>query len=47
MPIQKGDVPETLADVSLLKDLTGYLPKTDFKDGIAIFIEWYREYYNI
>ena len=47
MPIQKGDVPETWADVSLVKELTGYTPNTDFREGIEHFIKWYREYYNV
>ena len=46
MPMQKGDVSATWADTSLLQNLTGYKPQTDFKDGIANFIEWYKEYYN-
>ena len=47
MPMQKGDVSATWADASLLQNLTGYSPKSNFKDGIALFIKWYREYYNI
>lgn len=46
MPIQKGDVPATWADTSLLKKLTDFSPKTNFKDGIDQFIKWYRNYYN-
>ena len=47
LPIQKGDVQATWADASLLKDLTGYKPKTNYVDGISKFIHWYREYYKI
>ena len=47
MSMQKGDVSATWADASLLKHLTGYIPKTNFKDGIERFVRWYREYYNI
>ena len=47
LPMQKGDVPATWADASLLKQLTNYSPKTNFKDGISHFISWYREYYKI
>lgn len=46
MPMQKGDVPATWADASLLQALTGYRPSTDFRDGIARFVAWFREYYN-
>ena len=47
MPMQKGDVPATWADASLLKNLTGFCPQTNFRDGIVHFIEWYRKYYKI
>lgn len=47
MPMQMGDVPETWADTSLLKNLTDYSPQTNFKDGIENFIKWYRGYYNV
>ena len=46
MEMQKGDVPATWADASLLQALTGYRPKTDVRDGIARFVEWYRDYYG-
>ena len=44
MPMQAGDVPATWADATLLQNLTGYRPQTDFKDGIREFVEWYRAY---
>ena len=46
MPLQKGDVKETLSDISLLKSITGYTPKTNFKKGIKEFLNWYLEYFN-
>jgi len=46
MPMQKGDVKMTLSDTTLLKKLTGYNPKTNYKTGIKKFLEWYLEYYN-
>ncbi len=46
MPIQMGDVPATWANADLLQRLTGYRPRTDFRDGIAHFVEWYRSYYD-
>jgi UDP-glucuronate 4-epimerase len=46
MEMQKGDVPATWADATLLKRLTGYTPETDVRDGIARFVEWYRDYYR-
>ena len=47
LPMQKGDVPATWANAGLLQNLTGYRPQTHFRDGIAKFVEWYRDYYNV
>ncbi|WP_374525911.1 GDP-mannose 4,6-dehydratase [Sphingopyxis sp.] len=44
MPMQMGDVTATWADCSLLNRLTGYRPDTRFEDGVARFVEWFREY---
>ena len=46
MPMQMGDVPATWADSDLLQRLTGYRPQTDFKDGVAQFVKWFREYHG-
>lgn len=46
MPIQPGDVPATWADASLLQRLTGYMPATDIRVGLAAFAQWYRSYYT-
>ena len=46
MPLQKGDVKQTLSNTSLLKKITNYNPKTNFKTGIRNFLDWYLEYYN-
>lgn len=47
MPMQKGDVPATWADASLLERLTGYRPETDVQAGIRQFVAWYRDYYQV
>ena len=44
MPMQQGDVPATWADTRLLRELTGFEPGTNFKDGIREFVDWYRDY---
>ncbi|MBV6647215.1 MAG: NAD-dependent epimerase [Cyclobacteriaceae bacterium] len=46
MPIQKGDVPATFADVSALTEAVGYKPNTTIQEGIANFVHWYREFYK-
>jgi UDP-glucuronate 4-epimerase len=47
LPIQPGDVPATWADASLLRTLTGYSPQTPFREGVARFVAWYRDYYGV
>ena len=45
MPLQKGDVKQTLSNTNLLKKITGYNSKTNYKVGIKNFIGWYKKYY--
>jgi len=47
MPMQTGDVSATWADASLLKTLTGYQPDTPFREGVARFVRWYRDYHEM
>jgi UDP-glucuronate 4-epimerase len=47
MPMQAGDVPATWANADLLKSLTDYKPKTQVPEGVAKFVEWYRDYYSV
>ena len=42
MSIQPGDVPATWADASLIEALVGQLPRTDIRDGVKRFVEWYQ-----
>ena len=46
MPLQKGDVPKTIANTNLLKKLTKRKPKINFKEGVRKFVEWYLDYYK-
>ncbi len=45
LPMQPGDVVETYADITALKDAVGFEPKTPIAVGLARFVEWYRSYY--
>ena len=47
MPMQTGDVPATWADATLLQNLTGYRPETPFREGVARFVRWYRDYHGV
>ena len=47
LPLQPGDVPCTYADVDDLQNDVGFRPSTPIETGIARFIEWYQDYYQI
>ena len=47
LPLQPGDVPETYADTTLLRKLTGFVPKVSIHEGIKEFVNWYKKYYEI
>lgn len=47
LPLQPGDVPDTYANVDALVEDVGYKPATPIEDGIARFVEWYRDYYQV
>lgn len=47
MPMQPGDVRDTFASADLLEKLTGYRPATRVEEGVARFVDWYREYFKV
>ncbi len=47
LPIQPGDVPATYADVDALIMDVGFKPSTSIEEGIARFVQWYRDYYAV
>lgn len=47
LPLQPGDVPDTYADVSDLVEQFDYKPSTPVEQGIANFVAWYRDYFNL
>lgn len=47
MPMQTGDVPATWADTTLLRQLTGFVPTTDYHTGVENFVRWYRDFYGL
>jgi UDP-glucuronate 4-epimerase len=46
LPLQPGDVPATYADIDDLARDIGFAPNTPIEEGIARFVDWYREYYG-
>ncbi|MDR4517719.1 MAG: NAD-dependent epimerase [Nitrosomonas sp.] len=47
LPMQPGDVVATFADIDSLQQATGFEPKTPLAEGIARFVAWYRNYYDL
>jgi UDP-glucuronate 4-epimerase len=47
LPLQPGDVPDTCADIGQLAAAINYRPATPVPEGIARFVEWYRDYYGV
>jgi UDP-glucuronate 4-epimerase len=46
LPMQLGDVEETLADISKAKDELGYQPSTSIDEGIPRFVNWYTGHHS-
>ncbi len=46
LPMQPGEVAATWADTSLLEAITGFKPRTGYREGISHFVAWFREYYR-
>ena len=42
---REGDIRNSLADVSLAKNLLGYKPAAKFEEGLKITIEYFRDLY--
>ncbi len=42
-PEQPGDVPQTYASIDKARRLLNYQPKTEFKEGVKRFFEWFSE----
>lgn len=47
LPMQPGDMKETYADISKSITHLGFKPKTDIREGLHRFVEWYKNYYKI
>lgn len=45
LPLQAGDVPDTLADTTELYKAVSYRPSTPVKIGVKKFVDWYLQYY--
>ena len=47
LPMQKGDVPRTCADIDAIARDHGYRPGTPVEEGFPRFVQWYKEYHGI
>jgi UDP-glucuronate 4-epimerase len=47
LPMQPGDVLDSTADIALASRALGYSPKVGVAEGIAAFVAWYRNYYDV
>ncbi|MFV8571153.1 NAD-dependent epimerase [Marinobacter sp. SBS5] len=47
LPLQPGDVPATYANVDDLINDVDYKPATPVEEGIANFVDWYRDFYKV
>lgn len=45
LSMQDGDVPATSADVTALETDFGYRPNVTVEQGVARFVDWYKDYY--
>ena len=44
LPMQKGDIKHTHADVKQLINLIKFKPKTKISKGIKNFVDWFDDY---
>jgi UDP-glucose 4-epimerase len=42
VPPRAGDIRDSLADIHLARELLGYAPIVDFREGLRRTVEWYR-----
>ena len=42
-PARAGDIHDSLADIRLARELLGYQPLVDFREGLKRTVDWYRE----
>jgi UDP-glucuronate 4-epimerase len=42
-PLQPGDVPVTVADISRARARLGYNPRVKIEQGISLFVDWFRK----
>lgn len=46
LPLQKGDVPATFADIEHTTKVLSWKPHIKIEDGVREFVNWYKQYYG-
>lgn len=46
-PMQPGDVKDTFADISAIRNDLGFQPTTSIESGIPKFVDWFRTYHGV
>jgi len=41
-PVRAGDIRDSLADITLARELLGYEPVVDFREGLRRTVDWYK-----
>jgi UDP-glucuronate 4-epimerase len=47
LPMQKGEVLKTYADISKSKKLLNFTPKVSIEEGMEEFLNWYQKYHEV
>lgn len=47
LPMQPGDVVTTFADIEASTEQLGFQPKISIEEGLAQFVNWYKNYYHL
>lgn len=47
LPMQPGDVEDTIADVSALERAISFSPSTPIETGVERFVAWYRKHHDV
>ena len=45
LPVQPGDMTATAADTRALAEWVGFAPSTPVSEGVARFVQWFKEFY--
>ena len=47
LPMQKGDVPQTFADIDPIREAMGFEPTVSAAEGFPCFVDWFKRYHAL